>query len=291
MVRIARALFVAFALLSLLPALFAGEPSPAWETPDGARQLVRTAVANELQTGPDHRFMFRVTTEKNGLVQVRENIETDDGVVARLVAVNGQSLTPQQQAAEDARLQKLLHDPHAWAKKRKEQQEDEARTQRMMQAMPDAFLFQYEGAEPGPWGEMVRLKFSPDPAFKPPSRETEAFQGMQGEMWVDVNTVHLVRIDGTLSKGVNLGFGALGHLDKGGRFLVDQSKLDSERWDVTHMTLQFTGKAFFVVKINIQEEETASDFQPVPVHLSLKDGIGLLENPQTMAAARPGSRR
>lgn len=291
MVRIARTLFVAFALLSLLPALFAAAASSAWQTPDGARQLVRTAVANETPTGPNHRFMFRVTAEKSGLIQVKENIETDEGVVARLVAVNGQPLTPQQQAAEDARLQKLLRDPRAWAKKRKEQQEDDARTQRMMQALPDAFLFQYEGVEPGPWGEMIRLKFSPDPAFRPPSRETEVFQGMQGEMWVDANTLHLVRIDGTLFKGVNLGFGALGHLNEGGRFLVEQSKLDSERWDVTHMTLQFTGKALFVVKINIQEEETASDFQPVSEHLSLKEGIGLLENPQTLAAAGPGPRR
>ncbi len=291
MVRIARTLLVALALLSLLPALFAAAPSPAWESPDGARQLVRTAVANQLQTGPDHRFMFRLTVQKPGLVQVKDNVETDEGVVSRLVAVNGQPLTPQQQAAEDARLQKLLRDPRAWAKKRKEQQEDDARTQRMMQALPDAFLFEYEGAEPGPWGEMIRLKFSPDPAFKPPSRESEVFQGMQGEIWVDANTAHLVRIDGALLKGVNLGFGALGHLDKGGRFLVEQSRLDSEHWDVTHMTLQFTGKAFFVVKINLQEEQTMSDFRPVPVHLSLKDGIGLLGNPETMAAARPGSRR
>ncbi len=282
-------LAVIFSALALTPALSAGPPLPDWRTPEGARQLVRLAMTQELKTERDnHRFMFRLTVQKPGLVQVKENVETDDGVVARLVAQNGQPLTPAQQAAENARLAKLLSDPQAWAKKRKEQQDDEDRTNRMLHALPDAFLFQYEGTEPTPHGELVRLKFSPDPNFSPPTRETQVYQGMQGDMWIDENDLHLVRIDGTLFKGVNFGWGILGHLNQGGHFLVEQSKLDPQRWDVTHMKLDFTGKALFLFKINIHEDETASDFRPVPQHLTLQEGIELLEKPETATMAGKG---
>lgn len=285
MFRAARIASAILGALALVTPLLAVEPLHDWQTPEGARRLVRQAVANELKKDREtHRYLFRLTIQKPGLVQVKDNVETDDGVVARLVSVNGQPLTPQQQTAENARLERLLSDPQAWAKKRKEQEDDETRTTSMLQALPDAFLFQYEGTEPEPRGELVRLRFSPDPNYNPPSRETQVFQGMQGEMWIDRARLHLVRIDGTLFKGVNFGWGILGHLDKGGHFFVEQSPLDAERWDVTHMKLSFTGRALFFFKINIQEEESASDYRPVPQHLSLKDGIGLLEKPEATSA-------
>ena len=290
MFRTARIACAALGGLAFAWPLLGVDPPPNWQTPQGARLLVRRAVSNELKQERDgRRYLFRTTTRKPNLVQVKENVETDEGVVARLVSVNGQPLGASQQAAENARLLKLLSDPQAWAKKRKEQQDDDARTNRMLGALPDAFLFQYEGTEPGPWGELVRLKFTPDPGYDPPSRETQVFQGMQGEMWIDVNDLHLVRVDGTLFKGVNFGWGILGHLNKGGHFFVEQSRLDAERWDVTHMKLDFTGKAVLFLPINIHEDETSDDYRPVPQHLTLQEGIELLEKPAAAEMAGSGA--
>ena len=51
---------------------------------------------------------------------------------------DGSTLTSDQRQKEDKRLQRLVDDPDALASKQKSQKEDEARTRKMVGAMPDA---------------------------------------------------------------------------------------------------------------------------------------------------------
>ncbi len=59
------------------------------------------------------------------------------------------------------------------------------------------------------------------------------FTGMQGEMLVDETACRLAKIDGTLFKEVNFGWGILGRLYKGGRFFVEQAEVTPSHWDTT----------------------------------------------------------
>ena len=62
----------------------------------------------------------------------------------------------------------------------------------------------------------MKLKFKPNPAYKPPSHVEQVLTGMQGELLIDKETRRLARIDGTLFQEVTFGWGILGHLNKGG---------------------------------------------------------------------------
>lgn len=230
------------------------------------RALIRHAIENESkQEAAKHYFMSRdVKKKKNGDVETREMVETPQVILARLVALNGQALNEDQKKKEDARLNRLINSPDELAKKKKEQHDDDQRVRRMVAAIPDAFNFEYVGTEPTPGGEIVTLKFQPNPNWDPPSRELSVYTGMQGVVKVAVPQYRLALMQAQLFKDVDFGWGILGHLDKGGDFMIQQGDVYNGHWDLTHMKLHFTGKVLVFKSLNIQQDETMSDFRPVP---------------------------
>ena len=272
---------IAAGLCVLLGGAAAAPQTPPAATPQvPAQELVRRVIANEDKASKEHmRFLYRLRTEtpKTGAI-TKELVETDEGVVARLIAVNDKLPTAEERQKDDERLQKLASDPQARDAKRKQQKEDEERTTRMVKALPDAFLYQYDGFEPGKNGQqLIRLKFKPNPDYDPPNRELQVYQGMEGTMLVDPSDERLVKIEAHLFKGVNFGWGILGHLDPGGRFEVGQSRVGGDRWEVTEMRLKFTGKILLFKSLNINEYETAFDYRRAPDNLSFVQGIEFLK--------------
>jgi len=245
-----------------------------------AQDLVRRVIANEDKASKEHsRFLYRLRTEtpKAGAI-TKELVETNDGAVARLIAVNDRPPNAEERHKDDERLQKLASDPQARDAKRKQQKEDEERTTRMVKALPDAFVYEYDGVEPANNGQqLVRLKFKPNPKYDPPNRELQVYQAMEGTMLIDLTDERLVKIAAHLFKGVNFGWGILGHLDPGGQFEVEQSLVGGDRWEVTQMRLRFTGKILFFKNLNINEHETAFDYRGAPENLSFAQGIEFLK--------------
>ena len=102
----------------------------------------------------------------------------------------------------------------------------------MLTSLPDAFLYTYAGTQPGPNGdELVHLTFKPNPNFNPPNHETAVYQGMQGDMLIDPKAMRIAKIDGTLFKDVDFGWGILGRLYKGGKFFIEQRDVGGGHWE------------------------------------------------------------
>ncbi len=256
--------------------------------PADPHELIRHVVANELRSAPGVHFMYRDTKQKNdGSSVTREMIETQDGVLARVIAINGKPLTPSQREKEDKRLQRLLNDPSALAQKRREQKEDENRIRNMVAALPDAFKYEYASTPPGARGEVV-LNFTPNPAYDPPSREQQVYTGMSGQMVINLPEEHLAKIDGTLFRDVNFGWGILGRLYRGGKFIVEQSDVGNGDWEPTRMVLDFTGKVFLVKSLKIQSVETTSDYRRVP-ELTIAQALDMLKKADGLAAEGNGA--
>ena len=130
----------------------------------------------------------------------------------------------------------------------------------------------------------MRLKFHPDPDYDPPSRTEQVLTGMQGTILIDAQKDRIAEIDGTLFKDVSFGWGILGHLDKGGHFLVTQGDVGDNSWAITHMSLSFTGKVLLFKGLNIKSDEVYSDFRSVPSGLTFAQGLDLLKKQETMLA-------
>jgi len=232
--------------------------------------------------GPDNYF-FRDEVRKPHGQQTKLMVKTRDGMAGLIVRIDGRPLTPEEKTSEVARVRRFITNPDELKKKQKQEAENEERTNRILKALPDAFLYEYDGAtvgtsELGQAGRpLVRLKFRPNPDYDPPSRVEQVLTGMAGSLLIDPLQFRLAEIDGTLIEQVSFGWGIFGHLDKGGRFVVRQADVDNGHWDLTRMELSFTGKILLFKSLDIKSEETESDFQRVPEDLTFAQGVQLLE--------------
>lgn len=253
-----------FAIAAVLFSSSAQAKGPQTDLPQNPNDLVRNVIKHELGGNTGNSFYsWRQKTVKPARTIVREMIETPQGVIGRLLSIDGKPLTDEQRKKEESRINRLL-DPRQMADKAKEQKQDEERTRKMVGALPDAFIYKYAGTEEKSGHTFVSMTFTPNPNFDPPSKETLVFQGMAGEMTVDATALRIAKIDGTMTKDVSIGWGIIGHLDKGGKFQVDQQEVEKGHWEVTRMRLNFTGRALIFKSIRIDTLETASDFKQVP---------------------------
>ena len=88
-------------------------------------------------------------------------------------------------------------------------------------------------------------QFRPNPAFHPTSHESEVFHYMEGTMLVDRKQHRLAALEGRLTSEVTFWRGVLGHMDKGGTFVVRQRNVGGGHWEMTSLDVQMDGKALF----------------------------------------------
>lgn len=239
--------------------------------------LVRRASQNELKaSNGNHPYRYLLHKIDDSKITTKEIVETKDGDVARLVAVNDKPLGPDAQQTEINRLNNLASHPELQAHRHKKEQEDSNRANEMVRLLPDAFLYKFEGMADGPNGPCYRLSFRPNPNFDPPDREAQVYAGMAGELWIDKAQERMVRLDAHLIADVEFGWGILGRLYKGGSILVEQADVGDHHWETTHMKLSLTGKALLIKSISFQTTEDASHFEPVPPKMGYQNAIKML---------------
>jgi len=128
------------------------------------------------------------------------------------------------------------------------------------------------------------LSFRPNPQYIPPSHTEQVLVGMQGHLLIDTRDLRIAEIDGTLFHDVAFGWGILGHLDKGGHFLVRQAEVGPGEWEITRMSLGFTGKIMLFKNLHIQSDEVFSSFHAVPQNLTFAQGVEMLRKQQSELA-------
>jgi hypothetical protein len=280
-------LAVSVAILAMVSPLLAFS---ADQSPESPIELVRRTVEGEIATGNGAKAMF---TDHKGTPQGSQTklvVETRDGMAGILLAIDNKPLSAAQRQAEEARLQGLVNNPEGLKKKQRSEKEDTEHVTRIMKALPDAFLYETDGSAVGnqeigkPGDHLVRLKFRPNPKYSPPSHVEQVLTAMQGYVLIDADQHRIAKIDGTLAKEVGFGWGILGHLDRGGHFLVEQAEVIPGDWELTHMSLSFTGKELLFKSISVKSDEVFSNFQSVPTNLTFAQGVELLKKQEAELA-------
>jgi hypothetical protein len=247
--------------------------------------LVRAAAANEAATAKDDttKHMFRSRKQTPQGSQTRLYAETQQAMVGMTVANNDKPLTPEQKKEEENRLMEMANNPDLLKHKHSQEEENADRTLRILKVLPEAFLFDYDGEEEGsaglgrPGARLVRLKFRPNPGFQPPSRVEQVLVGMKGVVVIDPVDRRIAKIDGVLFKEVSFGWGILGHLDKGGHFLVQQCDAGHDSWEISRMSLEFTGKILLFKSLSLKSDEVFDDFRSVPSDTTFAQGVQILK--------------
>ena len=253
--------------------------TPAFLTPAGAAQispqaLVSRMVENELKSHKHPRYWMYVDTEsKPGRTEISRVVQMPECWLKWPIAIDGHPPTEEERKHALEQLQKLENSVDARKKNRNEIDADGQKSAELMKLLPDAFLFIRVGRE----GKSVRLKFRPNPKFRPSSNEAKVFHGMEGELLIDAKQTRLAKLSGTLTSDVDFGFGILGKLRKGGRFEVVQSEVAPKDWEMSLLDVHITGRALFFHSIGEQQHEVRSQFKAVPSGLSLAEAVSMVK--------------
>jgi hypothetical protein len=285
-----RSMVVAIGLVGLLTGVGAVCSAAGISPPDtmdaaSCRALVRAAVAQEAATAKDDttKHMFRSRKQTPQGSQTRLYAETQQAMVGMTVAYNDKPLTPEQKKDEENRLMEMANNPDLLKHKHSQEQENTEHSLRIVKALPEAFLYDYDGEEEGSAGlgrpgvRLVRLKFRPNPDYQPPSRVEQVLVGMKGVVVIDPVERRIALIDGILFKEVSFGWGILGHLDKGGHFLVQQCDAGHDSWEISRMSLQFTGKILLFKTLFLKSDEVFDDFRLLPSDTTFAQGVEILK--------------
>ncbi len=237
--------------------------------------LVRNASQNELANSYGHRlpmrYRLRKITAKSDTT--KEIVETRDGAVARLIAVDGHALGPARAQQEAQRLHSVSSDPAIEAHRRSSERRDAQRINEIMRLLPDAFIYRYAGKIDTPDGSAIHLTFGPNPKFSPPDLTTRVLTGIRGDIWIDADDLRVVRIDGHIFKTVDYGWGLLGTVNPGGTVLLERTKTSECGWQLTRLSIHLHGRALLFKTLHISIEETATDYHRVSSSWTYQDAV------------------
>ena len=242
-----------------------------------AQALVQHALSEEVRLANDtsHPMRFHLRKQSPRLTTSKEIVETRDGAVARLIAVNDQPLSADEEQKEEARLNALLSNPSLQQHRKRGENNDAGIVLKVLRMMPQAFLYQYAGLSQSPVGPVQKFTFKPNPRFSPPDLETQALTAMTGELWIDASAERVVRLSGSLQQDTNYGWGILGKLNKGGWLLIEQREFANHAWRISHVQLKMSLRILIKNKI-FDTDEQMRDYTPVPTGIDYRAAIHLL---------------
>lgn len=238
------------------------------------------------------RYRMHIVDEKGE--HIRDEIETPEGTVARLIERNGKPLSPDEDRAERARLQGLLDSPSAFARHVKSEDANKKLGVDLLKLMPDAMIWSYAPGQPQPpvaqsshGNPLVVLDFAPNPKWNAPTIPSEALTGLAGRVWIDAQQSQVVRLEGRVVKPVNVGWGVVAHLYPGGTIVIDQKQVSGDRWVAEHVVEQLVVRALMLKTIRQDSKIDTSAYQPVPSMTYQQAIKTLLNTPvQTEQASR-----
>ena len=238
-----------------------------------AAALIDEVVANELTDRAQLRkWMYVIDKREGKQTLTEEQLDTKDGPLYRVLAIDGTPLGPGQRQQDIARMDRLLHDPSQQLKSKQEYDEDELKLEKLMRLMPEAFLYDYDGVQ----GNLVRLKFRPNPNYNPPTYEARMAHSLSGTLLIDSQQKRLAKLTGQLITRVEFGYGLLGHIDNGGTIEIGRVQVGPLQWKTALINIHLSGRLLLFKTISKQEYETRSDFRAVSGDLSLIEASQLL---------------
>ena len=253
-----------------------GQPVAAPLTPTQAQALVARALATEVRTAQDlnHPMRYRLRKSSPRFTSTKEIAETPDGDVARLVAINDQPLSPDDEKREEARLDALLSDPARQRHRKQSEDNDTARAMKVLRVLPTAFLYQFAGMGTVATGTVAKFTFKPNPQFAPPDFETGILTAMAGEIWVDPVQERVVHLAGSLQQDKEIALGIV-QMDKGGWVEIDQADVGGHQWRIVRLRLKMDMRILFKGKSSNSVQEF-TQFQPLPADLNYRQAILML---------------
>lgn len=243
--------------------------------------LMRDACRNEAQILQRHdsRLRYRVLRVDHRGTTMRDQIESHDGGVARLLQHNGRNLTPDEDEGERKRLQALLG-----SSKLQQRERDEAKNRNsgveLLLLMPTAMRFTLapqQNPVPDVQDKQVVVDFSANPGFRPANMEQQILPALQGRAWIDLLDHQLLRVELRNASDVNLAWGLLAKVYAGSSITYEQRKFQ-DLYTFTHIAMQLRVRELMLKTVSMNTDTVATDFRRLPSSPSGDEAVRMLLN-------------
>ncbi len=235
------------------------------QRPDIASIIQKSVAANQadFKAAPDFNYKERDREGKGSKTYQITMIEGSP--YQRLIAVNGKSLSKEQQAQEEKKQQHEAARRHSESQSDRQQriakyEKERKRDNEMMQQLTKAFDFTYTGEQRVRGFEVYVLKAKPRPGYRPPNMETQVLTGMQGQLWIDKKTFQWVKVTAEVVRPVSI-VGFLAKVEPGTQFELEMSPVEGDIWQVSHFSMKSKAKILGIFRRGSQEDSTYFDYR------------------------------
>ena len=219
--------------------------------------------------------------DNNGLLREKES-ETFEltfykrNRIRRQIAKNGKPLSPNEEADETKRIEKLIRNLE-------KKEAERARKAGTSETIPDDEVTNGASGERSqrrsaadvlrasklvnPRRERFRgrdvivFDFEPLPNYKPRKDYEKFFGKMAGAIWVDAADKQVARVEARLVEAFKVGGGLLASLKEGGSFVIEQNRVNNEIWLPTRADINLGVKVLMVKGITVNSTVTYGNYK------------------------------
>jgi len=102
---------------------------------------------------------------------------------------------------------------------------------------------------------------TPNPKYKPTSRNTKLFTRVRGTIWIDEQSTQLAKVDGSVTEDISLAV-FLAKVYKGSHFMQERYEVAPGVWAPTFEQYDFDGRKY-LIPFSIHERTFYSRYQRV----------------------------
>ena len=247
-----------------------------WAQPLDWRPVMRASLERMVASDSkmaDYSFDRRVIRkdfEHDGKLKTELNMlmrpERVEGVwISRVIEKDGARLTDfEQRRQEETIRRKVLEGKAAGGRPSSILGRD---NDELIQEFPEALEYRLIGEEMMAGRKTWVLACQPRAGYKAKSMRSRFFEKVRGRVWVDQADKDLIRVDAEVFDTISVGFGLLGRVEKGTRFILNRARVAEGHLFTESSQVNFTAKVL-VFKTLISEIKTQY------FNFKLKTGVG-----------------
>lgn len=267
-------LFGLFLSLHLVAIARSPQDPPPGTSPFATSDLFSRVIANQKQSEAildEYESTQRVERRKTGSdldpleTKVFRVFPAGPAMNKMTLSVDGKPLSADSYRSDLERLEKYLlwvvengaaqKEAYAKAERKRKERYD------LIEATHHAFRFTFEGQEMRGDRTLLRYSMTPNPGYKPTSRNTTLFTKVRGTLWIDEQSSELAKVEGVVTEDVSLAL-FLAKVYKGSHFMQERYEIAPGIWEPTFEQYDFDGRKF-LSSFSIHERTTYTNYKRV----------------------------
>lgn len=272
---------LAFAVVILLK-VFLVHAAPLAQAvgPPSAVELVNQMVQAESTAWKNRQhFSYRKEERSNrtkGHLWSELVVETSNGPLERLIAVDGKPLSDIEDKAEDRRIDHLAKHPDEFRRQTQRRNEDEARLPSLMSELTNLLVFHRSGFQ----GDLIEITFQPNPSFRERTYQDRVVHAMSGVLLIHRTDMRLSELDVRLEHRVEFGYGILGDISDTTNFSLARQEVSPGSWEPTKIHVHLDGTVLLMKSLSREIEASQYDFRLLPHNLTVAEAARMLRSKQ-----------